>query len=199
MPFIKEIVEFINLSLKGGSLNSEKLQPANYIGLTTVMVRQKPGANPNEPEYLPSYLDIHGKLQTVTVNNTLALQVYHKQITNAYQYEKKSYGKGHKVNSTTEISMVVITNSKIIKAQKDEVEQLIVFGLPQKLSAAVTSDLAIMQSKITPLASNMNQVEVFRQEFPNSDYFLNEEVSMFILRYKVELQFSQACMEKCLC
>jgi len=198
MPFINQIVEFINAQLKAGSLKKEVLQPAKLFGLTDVVARKK-DASQQEPELLPAVISPEGKATVITPESKIAIQIYHKLLTTVYSYEKKSYGAGYDVKSNTELSMVVITNSSIIKKGKDAVEPLLIFGMPQRLSDALLDDLNIINCLITPLASNMNHVEVFRQEYPKSNYFLNESMSMFLIRYKIEMKFSQACVEQCLC
>jgi hypothetical protein len=198
MPFINQITEFINDQLKAGSLNKKILQPAKLFGLTEVVAR-KTNAAQKELEYLPSKVSPEGKVQVITPDSKVAIQIYHKLLTNVYSYEKKSYGNSYDVKSSSELSMVVITNSKIIGKGKDAVEPLLIFGMPQKISNALLSSLQIISCIITPQASNMNHIEVFRQEYPKSEYFLNESMSLFLIRYRIEMKFSQACAEQCLC
>jgi hypothetical protein len=197
MPFINQIVTYINDSLKAGSLNKSALQPAVYHELSTVVVRKN--ATQKEPEYLPAIISPEGKAMVITPDSKLAIQIYHKQLTNVYSYEKKSYGNNYDVKSSTELAMIVITNSKLIGSNKDAVEPLFVFGIPQVPTQSFLQQLNIINCSITPLGSNMNHVEVFRQEYPKSDYFLNEQMSMFLIRYRIEMKFNQACVDQCLC
>lgn len=197
MPFLDQITKFINDELKGGSLNKKILQPSCYYGLATVATRSK-GASKKDVEQLPAYID-NGVLKYITPDSKYALQVYHKLIAKGYSLEKKGYGDGHFIKNTSELAMVVIINSKLTGRTKDALEPIVLFGMPEKLSTALFADLKLESCLISPIASNMDPVSVFRQEFPKADYFLSEQMSMFLIRYKVEMKFSRSCVEQCLC
>lgn len=199
MPFLNQIISFINEDLKAGSLNKEKLQPARYYGLSTIVARSTKGTAQNQIELLPAIVDANGKATPITPDSKMALQVYHKLNGKVYSKEKKSYGDDYLFNCVSDVTMVVLTNSKITGKTKDVLEPVVLFGMPQRLSTALTADLKINKCLITPVSSNMNHLEVFRQEFPQSDYFLNEQMSLFSIRYKIEMSFSQSCVEQCLC
>lgn len=198
MPFLDQIVSFINDELKAGSLNKKKLQPAVYHGLSTVVARRK-NTTSTDLELLPGIVTADGKSLLITPDDKKSIQIYHKLITNVYAYEKKSYGDDSDIKSTSELSMVVHTNSKLSGKTKDVLEPVVLFGIPQKLSDVLLTKLKINKCLITPLASNMDHVQVFRQEYPQSDYMLNQQVSLFLIRYRIEMTFSQHCVNQCLC
>jgi hypothetical protein len=199
MPFLNQISGFINDELKAGSLNKEKLQPAKFYGLITIVTRSPKGTAQNQIELLPAIVTADGKATPITPDSKQAIQVYHKLQTNVYSKEKNSYGDAYFIRSVSELTMVVLTNSKITGKTKDALEPVVLHGIPQRLSTALMADLKINSCLIIPVSSNMNHIEVFRQEYPQSDYFLNEQMSMFAIRYKIEMSFSQACIEQCLC
>jgi len=197
MPFLNQIASFINDELKAGSLNNAKLQPVKYYGIATVIARKKDSAAPLE--MLPAIVEDGVIKNLITPDSKMAMQLYHKVISNVYAYEKKSYGDGYDIKSASDMMLVVSYNSKLTGKAAQVLEPVVLFGLPQRISQALTSDLSIIKCLITPLTSNMDAVAVFRQEYPQAEYFLNENLSMFSIRYKVEMNFSQACVDKCLC
>jgi hypothetical protein len=199
MPFINEIVGFINTSLAEGSLNKSKLQPARFYGLSNVVPRSKKGTAQNEVELLPAIVDTNGKDIPITPDSKMAIQIYHKLTNNAYSIEKASQGDGHYYKCVSDVSMLVLTNSKLTGVVKEAIEPVVVFGLPQRLSMALMADLKLNRCLITPVSSNLDHIQVFSQEYPRSAYFLNEQMSMFLIRYKIETTFSQSCVNQCLC
>lgn len=200
MPFLDQICTYINDTLKAGSLNKERLKPATFYGLSTVLTRSTDGSKEQSKiELLPSILSADGKSIPIAPDSKKAIQIYHKLLSNTYGYEKKSHGDGYNIKSTSELALVVITNSKLTGITKDAIEPVVVFGLPQRLSTALLAEIKINTCLITPLASNMDHVQVFGQEFPRNNYFINEQMSMFLIRYRIEMTFSQACVEQCLC
>jgi hypothetical protein len=198
MPFFNQIASYINDQLRAGSLNKKKLQPANYLGISTIVGRKKNAAQ-KDLEQLPAIVASNGKATVITPDDKYAIQIYHKLLTNVYSYEKKSYGDDHDIKSSTEVSMVVIANSKLTGVTTDVLEPVVLFGIPQHLSDALMAELKLNKCLITPIASNMDAISVFKQEFPQSAHFLNTQMSMFLIRYKIEMTFSQSCVEKCLC
>ena len=199
MPFINQITKFINDELKAGSLNKKILQPANFLGLSTTITRSKKGSAQNQVEILPAIIDESGKSTPITPDDKFAIQVYHKLLTKVYSIEKQSFGDEFLLKCVSELAMVVITNSKITGKAKEVLEPVVLFGMPQRLSTALIADLKIKSCLIYPTTSNMDHMQVFGQEYPRSDYFLNEQMSMFSIRYKVEIKFSQTCIDQCLC
>jgi hypothetical protein len=199
MPFIHQIVNFINNELKASSLNKKKLQPIHFYGLSTLEARSPKGTAQNQIELLPAIVNANGKAEFITPDSKYALQLYHKLHSKVYAFEKKSFGNEHYIKCTSEVTMVVFTNSKLTGVSKENIEPLIMLGLPQKLSAAVMASLNVNKCLITPIASNLNQNEVFAQEFSKSAYFLNEQLSMFSTKYKIEMSFSKNCIDTCLC
>ncbi len=200
MTFLNQITAFINDELKAGSLNKKKLQPAKFYGLSSVINRSTKGSkDPGKLEQLPAIVSNEGQITVITPDSKLSLQVYHKLLTKTYGLEKKSFGDQHFIKSTSELSMVVIANSKLTGSASFVLEPVVLFGMPQKLSDVLMAELKISKCLITPLASNMDPMQVFKQEFPQSDYFLTQELTMFLIRYRIETTFAQSCVDSCLC
>ncbi|MEO9145082.1 MAG: hypothetical protein ABI237_05945 [Ginsengibacter sp.] len=202
MPFLNQITEFINDVLKAGSLNKAKLQPAKYYGIATSFARKKDTGVSGKPmviEMLPAILEAGTIKNFITADSKVALQIYHKVISNVYSYEKKSYGDNYDIKCSTDMNMVALFNSKQTGSAKEVLEPVILFGMPQKLSNALIADLKIIKCLITPVSSNMDPLSVFKQEYPQADFILNENTSMFSIRYRIEMTFSQACVDNCLC
>lgn len=199
MPFFDEITGFINDSLKASSLNSKKLQPAKFYGLSTQIYKSVKDKNTNNVEPYPAIVDGTGAITVITPDDKYSLQVYHKNLSNAYSYEKESYGDGYLMNADCDMQMVVITNGKISGKTKEILEPVFIAGMPQKLSQELITGLGIYSCLITPAGSNMDAMQVFRQEYPKSNLFLTNQMSMFLIRYRIKLTFSQTCIDKCLC
>lgn len=198
MPFINQVIQFIDAELKAGCLNNSKLQPVKFHGLSTVVARAKKG-NKQDLELLPGTVNSSGLASVITPDSKSPMQLYHKMISNAYSLDKKGFGDLHNMKSVTEMMMAVFTNSKLTGKAKENLEPVVIFGIPQKLSAALLAETQISNCLITVISSNMDHVALFRQEYPQSEYFLNEAVSMFSIRYRIDMTFSQSCVNSCLC
>lgn len=198
MPFINQVIQFIDAELKAGSLKNSKLQPVTFHGLSTVVARESKKQK-GKLELVPGVVDAKGIASVITAESKIPMQLYHKVISTAYSLLPKGQGDGHYIKAVTEMNLVVFTNSKLTGKAKELLEPVVVFGIPQKLSNALMMEFKINSCLISPVASNMDHVAIFRSEYPQSDYFLNEGVSMFLIRYRIEMTFSQSCIDKCLC
>lgn len=199
MPFIDEIINQINSSLKAGSLNNEKLQPAKYLGIATTVARIKDAKKKSDLEILPAIVSPTGTLSFITPEKSYGIQIYHRLLNKQYSRVKASYGDDYDYKMVSELTLVVLTNSKVTGRAKEALEPLVLFGMPQTVTPALLAELQINSCVIYPTASNLDAVSVFRQEYPNSVYFLNDQSSIFSVRYKIEMSFSKACINKCLC
>lgn len=196
MAYLESISAFINEQIKRTALNSGNAQPSKLFGIASIIPRKKGSAN--DLELIPAIVK-SGKATLITPESNTSIILYHKVLSQTYNYERKSYGDGHDLNSITEMQLIVINNMKITGVPNETLEPALVFSFPQRVSGPITAELELNKSKITPISSNLDQLSVFRQEYPRSDYFLNEMMGLFSIRYRVELRISQACVTKCLC
>lgn len=200
MPFIEKIVDAINTSLKESSLNDKRFQPGKYVGCTTLLAR----INGNQLETLPAICDDNGEYKTVEPNDKFNIIIYHKTISNVYAKvvnnpQVRSYGDDYALKCTSEMQLTVIADSRKVKMLAEQLEPLIIYGIPQHLSKQMMIDLGFRSCVITPISSTLEKINVFRQEYPNTQYFLKPFHQLFSIRYRVETGFDKNCVEKCLC
>lgn len=196
MAYLNSIATFINEQIKISALSSANAQPAKLFGISSVMPRKK--KDTTDLELLPSIIT-NGKATLITPESNTSIILYHKVLSQTYNYERKSHGDGYDLNAIAEMQLLVINNMKITKATNEMLEPALVFSFPQRVSGPLQAELELNKSLITPLSSTLDQLSVFRQEYPRSDYFLNEMMGLFAIRYRVAVSISQACINKCLC
>lgn len=199
MPFIEKIVDYINTSLKDSSLNDKRFQPGKYVGCTTLLPRPKGTAL----EVLPAFCDANGEYTTVEPDDKFNIIIYHRTISNVYtkvtQQQQRSFGDDYALKCTTEMQLGVIADSRKVKLLAEQIEPMIIYGMPLLLPKQMMIDLGFRSCIITPIASNMDKINVFRQEYPSTQYFLKPFHQLFTIRYRVETGFDKNCIEKCLC
>jgi hypothetical protein len=200
MPFIEKIVDYINTSLKDSSLNDKRFQPGKYVGCTTLLVRK----NGDQLETVPATSDENGEYKTVEPNDKFNIIIYHRTISNVYakvinNAQARSFGDDYALKCTSEMQLAVIADSRKVKMLAEQLEPMIIYGIPQRLPSEMLIDLGLRSCIITPTASVMDKINVFRQEYPNTQYFLKPFHQLFLVRYRVETGFDKNCVEKCLC
>lgn len=196
MPFIENIVGFINDSLKAGSLKDKRFQTGSFLGLTTIVAKKKG----ETLTIYPGTVTVEGEYKTVEPNDKYPVVVYHKILTNTYVYQKDdSYGDRNSIKGTTELAMIVWGDSKKLKLSASQLEAIILMGIPQRISEVKRKELGIKSCTFTPVNSDMDQLRVYRGEYQNVDYFLKPQHSFFLIRYRVEMVFDQSCLSACGC
>lgn len=196
MPFLDSIVSYINDSLKGSSLSDKRFAAGRFLGLSTIVGVQKDTG----VVLVPAIVDAMGEYKPVDpVDDRYSITVYHKAISNVYGFEKKSYGDEYLQKCTTEMLLVVAADAKKVLVSAEQLEPLFIYGLPQRLSPELKQKAAFKNCLITPLASDMDKLRVYRQEWPAAEYYLKPYHHLFSLRYRIEASYDKDCIDACLC
>lgn len=196
MPFTDKIVAYINEQLKASSLNDKRFLPVRLLGVATQLARPKGQG----VELLPATCDEQGNHKLIEPDDKFPITVYHKTITNAYTSAKQqSYGDDYVYKCTTEMQLIVLADQRKVKMTAEQLEPAVIYGMPQRLSAALMQDVRFASCLITPLGSDMDKIRVFRQEYPGNEYFLKPYHQLFSIRYRIEATFDKNCVNKCLC
>lgn len=197
MAFNETIVQFINDSLKAGSLNNKIFQPGSYNGLVTLVARKKADGS---LQMLPGIADIDGNYKPVEPNDKFRIIIYHRAISNSYLYQKQdSYGDTFSIKSTNDLQMIIWADTSKIQLTPELLEANIISGFVQKLSEDIRKKLKLRSCLLTPVSSDMDKLRVFRQEYQNTDFFLRPQHIFFSVRYRADLVFDQKCLEDCAC
>lgn len=194
MPFIAETAKAINEALRHGSLNNSKLQPLRMEGVATVLGRKR--SSDAQIETMPALVASDGNVQLIEPNDRYNLIVYHKVISSVHGQQKAdSFGDFYSLRSSTEMQMIVIGNSKRIGAGATSIEPLMLLGMPAKVQGMNGT----REMQIIPISSVLDTIQVFRSEYPQSEFFLKPADFMLSIRYRVEGILDKRCIEYCLC
>jgi len=197
MPFNDSIVTFINQSLKKCLLLDGK-----FHGISTIIARKKNAAAPLEtiPGIFQSESTNRPKEYiSIAPDDKEKMIVYHKALTNTYALDKNnSYGDGYNYKCTSEMNMIVWVNGSFI-SNAEQLESVFIHAMPNRISPELSKELNFINSIITPLSSIMDRLVVFRQEYPQSDFFLKPQHYFFSIRYRIETTYDKRCVDKCLC
>lgn len=197
MPFVNQITKFINDELLAGSLNKAFLQPAKIIGVSTVVVRTKSGGLIKQQEQLPGIVDTSGKIDVIAPESKYAIQLYHKFQSIAYGNDKKGYGDETIITCSNEFLLIALLNLKLTGKNAAEIEPLLTFGLPSKISRELLDELGIISCQITPVSTSLDTQSIFRQEYPQNHFSLPPQMEMMQVRYRVNMKFNRSCVDLC--
>lgn len=192
MPFIASIVDHINETLKA---NCALLADGTFYGIASVIARKKTQTAPLEQ--LPGVLVNHMQYKEVWPNDKYSLIVYHKILSNAYTWVKNdSYGDGYRQKCTTEMQMVVWGDGKKLGID-EELEAVVLYSMPQALGTPLMRTLGFAKCTISAVGSALDRILLFRQEYPQSEFFLKPNHQFFSIRYRVEAEYDKRCIDLC--
>ncbi len=193
MAFWIPIIDYINDYLKNGSLNKSVLKPQQLYGLATMIVRKKDASKATEQ--LPGIISANGNDVIITPDDKFAVQVYHRIDGAVYDFDKKGGVGDYYLNfDRGDLIMVVIINTERTGVTKEVIEPLFRFGMPQSLTPALTNTLQLRTCRIKAVSADFKHVDIFKREWPQANYFLNEHLTIFTIRYTIATTYLSKCV-----
>lgn len=192
MPYLDQIVAKINTDLKANSLGDAKIL-SNLKGICTVMV-----VNDGEVSRFPSLVEDTGQ-GTFPLDDRYNLTVYHRCLSKSIVSDECNYGNGND-NKIMTCNMVAVCFAKKgqLQRSKDEIEDLIVGGLPTELDSTFKADYDGLNGvNIAATEINTDHLAVWNQEFNNYKYQLKTDQTLFAVNYTVEIKYKQSCLSVC--
>lgn len=193
MPFWSPIIDYINDYLRDGALNKSALKPRQLYGLATMIVRKKD--NSKATELLPGIISAIGNDIPITPDDKFAVQVYHRIDGTTFANDTKKGGGDSFLNSeSADLIMVVLTNTERTGVTKEVIEPLFRLGMPQSLGLSLTNTLQLRTCRIRPVSVNFKHAEIFKNEWPQGNYFLNQHLTIFTIRYTIATTYLSKCI-----
>ena len=151
-------------------------------------------------ELFPSYVDDNGEGLYVGPDDDYDLIVYHR-------VNGINVGKG-KVQSSfgddnlqdihiARIGMVVFGRRDVLKLGNDEMAVFLHASFPEAATKEMLKELSFSASNINVKDINLNDMQVFMEEFQNVPFFLKPEQFLFKINYTIESAFQKRCFKKC--
>lgn len=199
MPFLETIVKHINDSLKASSLNTKRFQVSNLMGISTIVPVSDSKGKQKQVSLWPGIVSIQGEVDIIDLNDDFDLHIYHKTIGTGHALDKASHGNEYDYKDTTEMSMMIYGQGDKLKVSMEQLETIIRIGFPLRLSDDLMASTGLKSCMLSTLATDLDKLRVFRQEYPNTDYFLKPESIFFLIRYRIETRFNRKCLDACDC
>lgn len=108
----------------------------------------------------------------------------------------KGYGDQRLVKDIAEMQMIVYANLRVLARSAVQVQELIAAAMPQSLNSG--SGAANVSAQVMLRGAELDSLKVFRQQYPQTDFFLAPEDGFFSLRYRITAEYDQRCLKCCL-
>ena len=108
----------------------------------------------------------------------------------------KGYGDQRLVKDIAEMQMIVYANLREIGRSAVQLQEAVAAAMPQTLIAQVAG--TNVQAHVSLRGAELDSLKVFRQQYPQTDFFLAPEDGFFSLRYRIESLYDPRCLRCCL-
>jgi hypothetical protein len=189
MPFLKEIINKVNQSLKTNAINDIRFASGRIENIARSIGRYN---SENQLQVFPVVLTDSFDFKDISIDDTFPLIVYHKILSNSYtqQTSDRNY------QSKTDVKMVVYGKVGRINLTPEQLEAVFSMNFPTILDKSGTNLDSIY---IRLLSSEMDGQKVFNEEYSNIDYRLSENDILISFRYSIESAFRKGCFNICDC
>lgn len=189
MPFLHEQVTIINDLLKS-SLNDERFAGTYWGTIAKDVTRPKESGG---LETFPGSVDVDGKERYYGFDDNYPMVVYHKPQSISFQKEKfDNLGK-------FSMKMVIQSTQAKVKMTGEQLQGLFTANFPNQIDRALYQNINIGSMKATLERANLNQRQVWGEEFQNIEYKLGVEHILFSINYTIETRFKNGCLSVCDC
>ncbi len=196
MPYLKNIVNFINISLQSTVLKDKRFQNSKVVGITQSIVRKKGDAF----EYVPSYIDDKGEIKYIGVDDSFDIMIYHK--VNTISVSKANVNKGYGDNTAYDanvarMSMIVFGQRNKLMLSNDDLSIYLQSSMPEAVSKKLLNELQFKAANINISDIVLNDQQVFQEEYQGFPFFLKPEQYLFKINYTIESAFLKKCFNTC--
>ena len=188
MPFLKEIINKVNNSLKANAINDKRFATARIEGIARSIGRLVD----NKVEVFPVVLTDNFEFKDVSIDDTYPLIIYHKILSNTYQQKDND----RNYICKTDVKMVVYGKVGKLNLTSEQLEAVIAMNFPTIIDKDGTGVDSIF---IRLSSSEMDGQKVFNEEYSNIEYRLSENDILLSFRYSIETNFRKGCFNICEC
>ena len=190
MARLGSIIEEINSSVNL-ALDKKQIGVASLFGVSELI----PDTNGLT---MPVITDLTGDGKYAGYDDVKSVQLYHRIFGSTY---RPAEGVGNQMGIKQATAMLMIVAFKIdkIRLHGDDLEALIVSGIPSSVSAQVKSDLGLRSCGISITGSTHDTPAIFAREYKGHQYTPDTNMKMFEIRYQVECNCGKDCINTICC
>lgn len=198
MPYISNIVDWINVQLKANALKDARFQLGTLNGLAQLIPYSEAGKD-TITKFSPA---IPGTKKLIVPEDKQSIIAYHRLIRNSYSTAQQSaqFGNGNSLTACiSDMLMIVMADSERLKLSQPELEALIVQGLPQAMPKADKEPLQLINVLVSNYESNFETIQIYNQEYRGVVFNAVPSFFMIGIKYRIEATFKKGCFQICDC
>lgn len=195
MPFLKEIVDYINTTLKDGALSTSSFKVAQHGIAQLVPVNDEDAQNS-----LPLLVSHYGSGEFVGIDQRYSIITYHRCLEKTYTNSTENFGRGNadKIENNR-MRLVVYADRAALKRTPEQIADIIVAGLPGVLPRTFyTNKTGLNGAEVIPVLTEMDALTVWGNEYQGYPYKMPMESCLIAIEYTAQVRFNASCIEDCI-
>lgn len=191
MPQLREIVDEINIALKGGNFATRKFQDGKWYNIAEFLTREEKDEKITK---FPAIIDEFGECIDVNPNDTYPIQFYHRILgILPTDVQLDDFGNnGNQITEVDEMVLVIVGDRKKTLAYRENVASAVWAQFPRELTIP-----NLQSCLIEPLEINNDRESVWYSEFENVEFALEPQQYMIALKYRITAIYSKNCFTLC--
>lgn len=185
----------INAELVADEFASNRFQAAKFSGIAE---RIKITGEEIE-RYEVAVIDNDGEAETVCIDDTYSLQVYHRVDSISYPYvPDNDYGKpGHTMTEEANMRMIIFGDRSRLKVRPENLVAAAVVDFPKEIAPVVITPLQLNSCIIEIGDIDTDPYNVWDKEFTGSKMELDTNTCLCEIRYKIITTYNKNCFQIC--
>ena len=182
---IEQLIKLVNDSIKEKAIVNK--YDANFYGLTELV----PIEDNDSITMKPKEINEFGECITMSLDNTVGLQVYHRLNDKIPVYKSQQYGESNKeITDSYGLSMFVVGNRIKLKQDSSTLSQFVTGAMPDNFKLEGRSVANLIQNRI-----DYNSNQIINTEF--ADYTGMPDLFMFRVDYNIRHTYRRKCLDVC--
>ena len=192
MPFLKEIVDYLNTGLTSGNLSQYK---TNCVGITQTGHR--------EGDSFPVIFSDKGNGEVDAFNDSKDLTIYHRCLDIQYTLENTTSQFGNGGANFIEIAvmkMIVLGKRDVVLLTQEQLAFKVISGFSTNPPRADFVLSGLVQSPVITITNvDKNSQSVYQNEFKLAgvEYPIKPNHLYFAINYKITTHYNSSCTDAC--
>lgn len=195
MPNLNDITLLINQALVADEFASRRFQNAKF---NAIAERIKITGEETE-RWEVAVIDNDGEAQTVCIDDTYAMQVYHRIDSLEYPIvPENDYGKpGHTMTEVANMRMIFLGDRGRLTVRPENVVAAAVVDFPKEFLPAEITPLQLNSCMIDIGTTELDPYMVWDREFTGSAMELDTNTILCSISYRITSTFNKSCFKLC--
>jgi hypothetical protein len=200
MPFVREIVDYINTTLSDNNLSDSRFSGKQIHGISTLLPRN---LSQQATDVVPGFVNEKGDATYVGVDDSYPLVIYHRSLSKQYEpIEGGGYGDRNSDGmETTNMLMTVFARRDQLRLTAEDLLDIIAMGMPDTLPRSFIlqyNSLGLYFAEVATTGASLDREQAFGDEYKGlAEFPLKPEHIFFTVNYTITTKFKKGCYVPC--